>query len=113
MGTALKQLFDLKVWVPALAILLPLVVAFVTKRSTSSGIQGVLFSFLAAVLGVVSAGVIAAQHDQPFLWTTAFVAAITAWVTGQTAHLALFKALGVNYKLQDSGPIKDRRVTAP
>lgn len=105
--TTIQQLLDLKLWVPLIAIVLPLAVAFVTKRSTHPGVQGVLFSLFAAILGVVSAAVLASQHDVGFNWSTAFVAAIGAWITGQTAHTSLFKSLGWSHAIQSVGPVKD------
>jgi hypothetical protein len=41
------------------------------------------------------------------MWTTAFTAAIIAWVTGQTAHISLFKSLGWSHAVQNVGPVKD------
>jgi hypothetical protein len=99
---------NVDLWLPIAASMLPLVVGFVTKRSTSSGLQGVLFSLAAGLLGVVQAAVAAGESHHAFAWGTALSAALVAWWTGQTAYIALWKHKIAGW-FQDLPPIKDSR----
>lgn len=105
----LSALGHLQLWVPLLGIVLPLLVAFVTRESTHSGIQGVLFTLAAGILGVVTQGIYASQHHTAFMWSTALVAAVGAWVVGQVGHISLFKPLGWSHAVQKVGPISDAK----
>lgn len=113
MWTYLLVLFGhVELWTPLLGVLLPLAVAFVTKRTTAPGVQGALFTLAAAILGVVSAGMAAADQHAAFSWGAAITAALTAWITGQVAHTALWTH-GLAPWLQGVGPIKDRPQPVP
>lgn len=94
-------------WLPIAALVLPLLVGLVTKKSTSSGFQGFLFSLLAALLGVGQAAVTSAQNHTAFAYGTALTAALIAWWSGQTAYLTLWKHKLTGW-LQDLPPIKDK-----
>jgi hypothetical protein len=90
-------------WWALLGIALPPLVGFVTKRETSSGIQGVLFTGLAAVLGVIVEGVQAEQAGHSFAWATAVGTAVVAWVVGQVSHMSIWQPSGIAAWLQDHG----------
>src|SRR4051812_43413103 len=97
---------NVDLWLPFAAALLPLVIGFLTKRSTPGGVQGFFLSLAAALLGVVQAWVVAAQTGHAFSWGTVLSAALVAWWTSQAAYTALWKHKLAGW-LQDVGPIKD------
>jgi predicted membrane-bound dolichyl-phosphate-mannose-protein mannosyltransferase len=86
-----------------LGTLLPLVVALVTTRWTSSRWQSVLLAALAALDGLLSTLWQTHQTGAPFDLLGAAVTALGAFVVGVATHYGLWKPTGASGALLDVG----------
>lgn len=84
------------VWLTlATAVVLPMLVALVTKQDAHSGIKAVALLFLSSVAGVLSAALDASNSGQAFDWGHAVVGALIAFAWAVLAHLGVLKPIAV------------------
>lgn len=84
-------------------VVLPLLVALITKRVTDSGVKGLLLTSCSLVAGILAEVGAALETGTPMNLAEALVAAVMALVIGQTAHSAVWKPTGVARRLQELG----------
>jgi hypothetical protein len=81
-------------------VLLPLVVGFVTKRTTDPGVKASLLAFLSAVSGFGTEALNSWGH---FDWRTAFFTWLATFLTAVGTYYGFFKPTGVAAIAQNSG----------
>lgn len=80
-------------------LVLPLIVALVTKKSTNSTVKGGLHALLSVATGFAAIYQSAPSHLQ---WAPAVVASFLAWLTGTTFYHSLLKKYGWVAALQNT-----------
>lgn len=98
-------------WVTLLTLVvgtvLPVLVALVTTRVTSSGKKAVLLAVLSAVAGLLSELLNALQAGVPYDVFAGLVTAVTVFIIAVALHFGLWKPTGVAAKVQgETGLIK-------
>lgn len=79
----------------AVAVVLPMLVALVTKQTAHSGVKAVALLFLSAATGVLSAALDASTSGQAFDWGHAVTGALIAFAWAVLAHLGILKPISV------------------
>lgn len=79
----------------AVAVLLPMLTALVTKQDAHPGFKAVMLLALSGCAGVLSSAMDAANAHMAFDWGHAVSAAMVAFVWGVLAHLGVLKPIGV------------------
>lgn len=77
-----------------IAVVLPLLVGLMTKRSWGSGTKATLLLVFAAVKSFIEAWLDAANTSQPFLWTAVAVTILTNFMIAVAVHFGLWKPWG-------------------
>lgn len=92
-----------------LGIVLPLLVALVTKRVTSSAVKGMLltsFSVAAGLLSELGHALTTGESFDPVAW---LIVTLAALVAGQTTYSAIWKPTGAAETLQLVGTEKGEK----
>lgn len=77
------------------SVLLPALVALVTKRYASSSLKAIVLIFLAAGTGLLTEFYNAASRDEAFNWNQAFSFWATSFVVAVVAHYGLLKPTNI------------------
>lgn len=85
-----------------LTILLPIIVALVTKRSQPAAVKSLLLLLLAALSTFIQAWVGALSAGTPFVWTVVAYNVIVNFVIAVAVHFGLWKPTGTTDTAQDS-----------
>ena len=90
-------------------VLLPMVVALVTKYETSPAVRAILLLVLSGVSGVLNDWLVA---DGAFDWGQAILSALTTFIVGVATLYGLWKPTGVSDRLtavgSNTGPAANR-----
>lgn len=84
-------------------VVLPLVVAFVTKRSLSPQVKGSVLALLAGVSSVLVSWAAAVTSNVVFDWRTVVLNAVVVWALAVATHVGLWKGSVTQEKLLDTG----------
>lgn len=79
-------------------VVIPILVAIVTKHSTSATVKSVLLLLLSGVSGFLTEMI----NDAAFNWQQALFGAILTFVVGVASYFGLWKPTGVDAKLKES-----------
>jgi hypothetical protein len=98
-------------WVTLLTLIvgtvLPVLVALVTTRVTSSGKKAVLLAVLSAITGLLSELLNALQAGVSYDLFAGLVTAVTVFIVAVALHFGLWKPTGVAAKVQgDKGLVR-------
>lgn len=87
---------DLVTWLGfAVSVILPALVAFVTKQTAHSGVKAIVLLVLAAVTGFVDTWIDAANQGVIFNFGAAAVATLMSFAVAVLAHYGLLKPVSV------------------
>jgi hypothetical protein len=87
---------DLITWLTfAVSVILPAIVAFVTKQDAHPGVKAIVLLVLSAVTGFVGEWLDAAQHGVAYNFQGGAVAAIMSFSVAVLVHLGLLAPTGV------------------
>ena len=88
-------------------VLIPILVALLTKLRAPSSTKAIANAFLSAV-----AGALATVIPGDFSWTTFGIAALSAWAVSVSSHFGLWKPTGTTNTVQEAtadvglGPVR-------
>lgn len=85
---------------PAIGVLLPLLVAIVTKASADSGIKAILLAVLSLVASILTGINDALLHHATYDLGKAIVLGITTFVVAVATHYGVWKPTGATAALQ-------------
>lgn len=80
-------------------VLIPILVALVTKHSTSPAVKSILLLLLSGVSGFLTEMI----NDASFNWQQALFGAVLTFVVGVASFFGLWKPTGVDAKLKETG----------
>lgn len=98
---------------PIIGIVLPLLVAIVTKVSTSSAVKAILLAALALVTNLLVGIDNALTTHTAYDLGAALILALGTFVVSVAVHYGLWKATGITDDLQTKVGPKDEVVTPP
>lgn len=93
---------------PIIGIVLPLLVAIVTRESTNSSVKAVLLAALALVTNLLTGVADALAHHTVYDLGQALILALGTFIVSVAMHYGLFKPTGVSDDLQQKVGPKDR-----
>jgi hypothetical protein len=95
----------------AIGLVAPILVGLITRASTSPGIKAMILAAIAAAVGI-GTGFLNTPPETVWVWQSAAVGAVLAWVTAVATHYGFLKPTGVTATLQGTANA-DPAVVAP
>jgi len=85
-----------------ITVLLPIVVALITKRSQPAAVKAVLLLLFSAISTFLQAWVASLQAGESFVWTVVAYNVVVNFVLAIAIHFGLWKPTGATDTAQDS-----------